>query len=77
MPPHRPEEDQRGRDRHFALPTFGALLLMPPFLNLFNREVTVFGLPLVAVYIFALWLALVIGVFLLGRRSSRKDDGST
>lgn len=78
--PPRPEESSRRRDAALVLTAFGTLLLLPPVLNLFNRGLLVFGIPLEAVYLFAVWLALVIGAFAMARRppaprSGAGDDG--
>lgn len=67
-PPNRPAGDTRRRDAAFVLPAFGTLLLLPPFLNLFNRGLLVFGIPLEAVYLFGVWLALILGAFAMTRR---------
>lgn len=67
-PPNRPAGDTRRRDAAFVLPAFGTLLLLPPFLNLFNRGLLVFGIPLEAVYLFTVWLALILGAFAMTRR---------
>lgn len=72
-PPNRPAGDTRRRDAAFVLPAFGTLLLLPPFLNLFNRGLLVFGIPLEAVYLFGVWLALILGAFAMTRR--RPDTG--
>ena len=66
-PPNRPAGDTRRRDAAFVLPAFGTLLLLPPFLNLFNRGLLVFGIPLEAVYLFGVWLALILGAFVMTR----------
>ena len=69
-PPPRPEDDQRRKDAAFVLPLFGALVLTPPFLNLFTRRLTLWGIPLEALYLFGVWLGLVAGAFLLARRAA-------
>lgn len=67
-PPNRPAGDTRRRDAAFVLPAFGTLLLLPPFLNLFNRGLLLFGIPLEALYLFGVWLALILGAFAMTRR---------
>ncbi len=42
------------------LPAAGALLLLPPILDIFDVPGTILGLPTLPVYIFLLWLALVL-----------------
>jgi len=43
----------------FVLPLFGALLLIPPLANVFNRDVMIFGVPLEVIYLFGVWTALI------------------
>ena len=45
--------------RLVALFVFGCLLLDFPLLFLFNRDESVFGIPLLYAYVFAAWAALI------------------
>ena len=45
--------------RLLAVFAFGGLLLNAPLLGIFDQPVTVFGLPLLYVYVFAVWIGLV------------------
>jgi hypothetical protein len=38
-----------------------------PFLEIFNRDVLVAGIPLMPLYLFGIWLAAVAMLYLLGR----------
>ncbi len=58
------------RDAALLLPVFGAFLLISPLITVFTGATTVFGLPLVFVYIFGVWLGLV----LLARAMARRLD---
>lgn len=52
-------------DRHaglIALAAGGALALNYPLLALFDRDVTVLGIPLPFVHLFAVWALLIVGV---------------
>ena len=69
---HRDVEGRR-RDAAFILPTLCALILLPPFVNLFVREVLVWGMPLEVLYIFGVWFALVLGAMVLARRLGVRD----
>lgn len=40
---------------------FGALAYMPPLVLLFRLDVRVLGVPIETVYVFALWVALLLG----------------
>jgi len=57
-------------DSALLLPVFGAFLLVSPLITVFTGPITVFGLPLIFVYIFGVWLGLV----LLARAMARRLD---
>ncbi len=61
---------RRLRDSALLLPVFGAFLLISPLVTVFSGVTTVFGLPLIFVYIFGVWLGLV----LLARAMARRLD---
>jgi len=50
------------------LPLAGLFLLMPPMVLVFSMPNDVAGLPVIVVYIFAVWGSLVIGAAWLARR---------
>jgi len=70
---------RRVRDLALIVPVFGTLLLMPPLIGLFARpDSDVWGIPLIIVYLFGLWFALIIAAFLLAirlRKTSEADSG--
>jgi hypothetical protein len=47
------------RDRLIALLLVGVLALSPPLLAVFRAEVFVLGVPLLVLYVFAAWAALI------------------
>ncbi|MCW5721686.1 MAG: hypothetical protein KIS86_11140 [Devosia sp.] len=49
----------------------GTALMLPPLVLLFNHSVSVFGVPQIVLYLFALWLALIVGTALLTRQLPR------
>lgn len=51
-----------------ALFVVGTAALLSPLVGAFNRHEPVAGLPLLPVYLFAVWGALVLGAWLLTRR---------
>ena len=62
----------RYRDWAAVLLIAGLLALNYPLLALADRAVTVAGLPLLYFYLFAVWLALIVGLaLLLGKRPGR------
>jgi hypothetical protein len=68
----------RGRlaDRSFALTVLTFVLLTPPIVTIFNVPVLVFGVPLLHLYCFAVWLiAIVIGARLAARLRDDERGG--
>lgn len=59
---------QKVRDAILAVTIFGSLLLLPPILPFFDRPVSVFGMPLIVIYVFGVWLALIGFAWALSRR---------
>jgi len=51
----------------FALTLFGALLLVPPLVYLFNQPISHFGVPQIVIYLFVVWLLLIVGTAALSR----------
>ena len=58
----------RLRDAAALLPLLGLVLLMPPVITLFAVGLDVAGVPLIVVYVFGVWLALIACAALLARR---------
>lgn len=65
------QSERRDRSRAAALPLIGFFLLTPLFIRVFAADAAVFGAPLVVVYIFGVWLALIICAALLAKRLKR------
>jgi hypothetical protein len=63
-----PLRHRKARDRALALPLAGALLLTPPLGGIFEVEATVWGVPFLLVYLFAVWALLIAGTAALARR---------
>ena len=61
------------RDLAALLPIIGAFLFMSPLILAFNSIRLVFGLPVIALYIFGVWLLLILGAALLSRHLSDED----
>jgi hypothetical protein len=59
------------RDRLVGLFVGGAILLNPPILNLFGG--TVFGWPLLYLYLFVVWGLLIVGVALVVERGAAPE----
>ena len=58
------------------LTVFGAMLLLPPLVYVFNQPITHFGIPQIVFYLFAVWLLLITGMALLTRALPPDADGS-
>lgn len=64
----QPLRYRKARDRALILPVIGAILLLPPVARIFELDVRIGGVPLLAVYVFAVWAALIVGAAALSRR---------
>ena len=62
-------------ERAAALPVVAFVLLTPPILGLFNAPVLLFGVPLLHVYCFAVWLAAIACGGWLASRLVNEGDG--
>lgn len=56
------------------LTVFGALLMLPPLVSVFNQNISHFGIPQIVFFLFALWIALIAGTALMAHAMPR-DDG--
>jgi hypothetical protein len=59
--------DKRIARRLVGLFLLGALLFNFPLLSLFNRQVLVFGIPILYLYIFAAWSLIIFLVLIISR----------
>jgi hypothetical protein len=66
----RSTDPARVQDAARLLPLVGVILLMPPVVSLFVADATVGGVPLIVVYLFCTWLALIGFAAWLARRLS-------
>jgi hypothetical protein len=62
--------------RLVALFLFGFVLLNYPILSLLNISITVFGLPLLYIYIFGVWGILILLAALVVSRSKEQVNNS-
>jgi len=60
-------------DLSVIAPILGFLLLIPPVIGLFATEATMFGAPMILVYLFAVWLALIAVAALLARKLAKAE----
>ena len=55
----------------FFLPVAGLVLIMPPVVFIFDRPMTILGIPGIIAFLFAIWFAMIIATFLLQRHLPR------
>jgi hypothetical protein len=51
----------------------GCVLMSYPVMTIFNVEIMLFGIPLLYLYIFVSWLAIVLLLFLVSWKHKRRD----
>lgn len=56
------------RDAATALPFLAIILLTSPFIVVFASPALIAGIPLIVVYLFAVWAAIIITAFIIARR---------
>ncbi|MEX0760432.1 MAG: hypothetical protein WD100_12705 [Tistlia sp.] len=64
---------RRGGEGMLALLALGLWLLMPPVISLFVGPYSLFGIPVLVLYVFGVWLALILATALLARRLPRGE----
>jgi hypothetical protein len=42
------------------------VFLTYPFMHIFNRDILIAGIPLLALYLFGIWILAVVALFVLG-----------
>lgn len=68
--------EQGVRDAATLLPVAAAILLLPPFILVAAAPVMLAGIPLIVVYVFGVWAAIILCAFLVSRRiSARTREG--
>ncbi|MEO0999520.1 MAG: hypothetical protein AAFW69_02770 [Pseudomonadota bacterium] len=67
---------RRRRLRELAglLPVAGLLALLPPLVGLFAEPVRARGVPLILLYVFGVWIALIVGTRMLARRLAAEEE---
>jgi len=70
----QPLRARKTRDRALILPLVGLILLVPPVAAVFQIGAKIGGIPVMLVYIFAVWAALIAGAAVLSRQL-RLDAG--
>lgn len=67
---------QAGRAGAFSISLFlfAALMLLPPIVTLIEGEANLFGLPVIYLYLFAIWIAVVALIYLISERFAPAPD---
>jgi hypothetical protein len=77
----RRDPERRATQDVAAILPFGlAVMVLPPVILVFATPVTVFGLPLILLYVFGIWALAILSAFLLARRLAdpeRPGSGGT
>jgi len=58
----------------FVFAVFGALLIIPPLVYIFNHPILFFGVPQIVLYLFGVWALLVLGAAMLTHYLPRASD---
>tara|TARA_R100000365_G_C2731268_1_gene61494 strand:+ start:305 stop:538 length:234 start_codon:yes stop_codon:yes gene_type:complete len=58
----------------FVFVVFGALLIIPPLVYIFNHPILFFGVPQIVLYLFGVWALLVLGAAMLTHYLPRASD---
>ena len=70
----RSVDPTRVHDAARLLPILGTVLLMPPVITLFVADVSIGGVPLIVVYLFGTWLALIVCAAWLSHRLAASES---
>jgi Ca2+/Na+ antiporter len=62
-------EAKRHKERLIVLPLVGVIALNYPLLSLFSRVKLLFGVPVLYLYLFAVWLLFILGVAVILEKS--------
>ena len=65
---------QRLESWAWLLPLFGAVLFASPLVRAFAIDLRALGAPLIMIYIFGVWIALIASAVALARIDRREDD---
>jgi hypothetical protein len=64
-------------ERIVVLLILGVLLFSPPFILIFDKPVLVAGIPLLFLYLFAAWAALIVLMMLVVERGGVEGEQAT
>ena len=64
---------RKWQEAALIVPLLGLFLLTPPFISIFSIKVSIFGIPLIVLYIFVVWISLILTTRFLAARLGRDD----
>lgn len=64
----------RLRDLAVLLPLGALLIFLPPYINIFDQPLLIFGIPLLPFAIFLFWLIGIVLTAVVARALNRADD---
>jgi len=67
---------RRLNDMAIIAPLLGFVLLAPPVIGLFATKGTIFGAPVILVYLFTVWFGLILIAAILSRRLARSEKNT-
>jgi len=67
------ERPRRMHERLLAAFLFALLALNPPILSIFSARLFIFGIPLLYLYLFGVWAAMIAGLAWLSDLEPRRD----
>jgi hypothetical protein len=67
----------RTQEQLVALFVLGALLLLPPLLVIFNQPVRVLGVPVLYLYLFVVWIAVIGLTAAIARRIDARENSAS
>jgi len=62
---------RKWQESALIVPILGIFLLLPPFISVFSINMSVFGIPLIVLYIFTVWIALILVTRFLAQKLMR------
>ena len=65
---------RRLRDLAFLVPLGCLLLFMPPYIGIFDQPRFLFGIPVLQIFIFSVWLVGIVMTAVIAARHARHTD---
>ncbi len=66
---------RKWQEAALIVPVLGLCLLIPPFISIFSIKISFFGVPLIVLYIFLVWITLILTTRFLSIKLMQNDPG--